>query len=179
MYCIHVTILKCIFPHNFTIDKTWSSRNCHDVSQNVVTKQVSSNSHIDSYFPKKDSKTSRNVEHFKILTSEQSRKGCSSTSDILLLVCKRWQRLESQQPRKNLRRNFNPLRFYPIYIKGASEVLRRCLQQQGVRIVVFKFDTTLSHTWCDLKIHLNKTVLSIRFHVIVAKCITVKRCVKE
>ena len=53
------------------------------------------------------------------------------------------------------------------YIKGVSESLRRCLQQQGVRNV-FKSDTTLrSHLVRPRKTplsQLNKTVSSISFH---------------
>ena len=48
---------------------------------------------------------------------------------------------QDQQPTTNPRRNLNLLVVLP-YIKGVSEVLRRCLQQQGVR-TVFKSDTTL------------------------------------
>ena len=66
-------------------------------------------------------------------------------TDILPRLYRRSQRRKDQQPRRNPRRISNILRFYPIslypFIKGVSEVLRRCLQQ-GVRIV-FKSDTTL------------------------------------
>ena len=48
--------------------------------------------------------------------------------------------LQDQQPIKNPRRNLN-LPVLP-YIKGVSEVLRRSLEQHGVR-TVFKSDTTL------------------------------------
>ena len=57
------------------------------------------------------------------------------------------------------------------YIKGVSEVLRRCLQQQGVR-TVFKSDTTLrSHLVRpnDGLEPTKQTVSSIRFHVSAAK----------
>ena len=69
------------------------------------------------------------------------------------------------------------------YIKGVSEVLRRSLQQQGVR-TVFKSDTTLRSHLVRQKTplnQLNKTVLSTRFHVNVAKYILGKqgeRCKK-
>jgi len=60
--------------------------------------------------------------------------------DILLHLYESSQR-QDQQPTKNLRRNLNLPRFYPTK-KGVSEVLRRCLQQQGIRTVL-KSDTTL------------------------------------
>jgi len=57
------------------------------------------------------------------------------------------------------------------YMKGVSEVLLRCLQQQGVR-TIFKSDTTLrSHLVGpkDPLNQLNKMVSTIRFHVSAAK----------
>ena len=62
-------------------------------------------------------------------------------TDILLPLYESSQRQQDQKPTKNLRRNLNQHAVLP-YIKGVSEVLRRCLQQQGVR-TVFKSDTTL------------------------------------
>ena len=52
------------------------------------------------------------------------------------------------------------------YIKGVSEVLRRCLQQQGVR-TVFKSGTTLRSHLVRPKDALEPT--KIRFHVSAAK----------
>ena len=62
-------------------------------------------------------------------------------TDILFHLYESSQRQQDQQPTKNLRRNLNLTAVLP-YIKGVSEVLRRCLQQQGVR-TVFKSDTTV------------------------------------
>ena len=44
---------------------------------------------------------------------------------------KRNSQRQDQQPTKNPRRNLNLLRCYVPYVKCVSEVLRRCLQQQG------------------------------------------------
>ena len=73
------------------------------------------------------------------------------------------------------------------YIKGVSEVLCCCQQQQGMHAYAPFSNLTqhFGHTKYNLKtplIHLNKMVLSIRFHVNAAKYISVKQgdqCVKE
>mgnify|MGYP000580325018 CR=1 FL=1 len=57
---------------------------------------------------------------------------------ILLHLYENSQRQQGQQPTKSPRRNLNLLPFS----LGVSEVLRRCLQHQGIR-TVFKSDTTL------------------------------------
>ena len=79
----------------------------------------------------------------------------------------------SQQPtaNKEARQEFKSTAVLP-NIKGVSEVLRRCVQQQGVR-TVFKPDTTLRYHLVRPKNtplnQLNKKVSSIRFHVSAAK----------
>ena len=64
------------------------------------------------------------------------------------------------------------------YIKGVSEVLHRCLQQQGVR-TVFKPGTTLRSHLVRPKDTLEPTKqdgpASIKFHVSAAKCTSGKR----
>ena len=84
MYCIHVIISKCIFPAQF-YHKTWRSINCPNVSKRGY-KAITSNRHIDFYVPKKDIKTARNIEHFKILTSEQSRKRNKENIFIIIII---------------------------------------------------------------------------------------------
>ena len=62
-------------------------------------------------------------------------------TDILLYLYESSQRQQEQQPNKEPTQEFTSIAVLP-YIKGVSEVLSRCLQQQGVR-TVFKSGTTL------------------------------------
>ena len=62
-------------------------------------------------------------------------------TDILLHLYESSQRQQDQQANKEPTQEFKSTAVLP-YIKGVSEVLRRCLQQQGVR-TVFNSDTTL------------------------------------
>ena len=94
---------------------------------------------------------------------------------VLLNLCENSQttRVTANKERAS---EFNSTTILP-YIKGVSEVLRCCLQHQGIRIVS-KSDTTLRSHFVrpqdalDLQ---NETVSFTRSHVNVAKCTSVKQ----
>ena len=95
----------------------------------------------------------------------------SQWSVVLLSVCTA--ELNTSQRNRQLFKFMTVL----LYIKGVSEVLRRCLQHQGIR-TVFKSETTLRFHLVpprDDQNQRNKTVSFTRSPVNAARCLSVKQ----
>ena len=100
----------------------------HDTIRGIVKCLYDRDNHLTS-------KPSAISEEKKHLSSVLVSKGYPSS--FVRMLTKTTRRTANKEPREE----FKSTAVLP-YIKGVSEVLRRCLQQQGVR-TVFKSDTTL------------------------------------